>query len=250
MDYKGAFVPTDVKGGISHLPRLPASQHRRLQLRPPGEGKRNRVAMTRARWENKFVFTDLDYLKPSLERGGRRIVVCVDPSEHSRHALDWCIRKLFSKNDDIHLLHVFDFAPMNPVPGPLDTHAVMDSVVEQNRRLEMQGEEAAVRMIKNYQRRCVQSGVLYNKPSVTVMRGDCNRELVDYAESHGADLLVVASRGLGAVRRFLLGSVSGFCVHNSKVPVLVVKEDGEAEAMTSASVLSKKKKNRVVQDIE
>ncbi|MFS7908491.1 putative universal stress protein A family [Helianthus anomalus] len=37
------------------------------------------------------------------------------------------------------------------------------------------------------------------------------------------DLLVVGSRGLGAIKRALLGSISDFCAHHSKCPILVVK---------------------------
>nr|AYH91717.1 universal stress protein A-like protein protein [Pomacea canaliculata] len=38
-------------------------------------------------------------------------------------------------------------------------------------------------------------------------------------------LVVVGSRGLGAVRRTILGSVSDYVVHHSKCPVIVVKHD-------------------------
>jgi nucleotide-binding universal stress UspA family protein len=38
-----------------------------------------------------------------------------------------------------------------------------------------------------------------------------------------ADLLVVGSRGHGPVGGVLLGSVSGYCVHHSTVPVVVVR---------------------------
>jgi nucleotide-binding universal stress UspA family protein len=41
--------------------------------------------------------------------------------------------------------------------------------------------------------------------------------------AQGSDLLVVGSRGHGAVGGFLLGSVSAYCVHHATVPVVVVR---------------------------
>jgi nucleotide-binding universal stress UspA family protein len=47
--------------------------------------------------------------------------------------------------------------------------------------------------------------------------------ILDLAERIGADLIVVGSRGLGAVKRLLVGSVSLGVVHHADRPVLVVR---------------------------
>jgi nucleotide-binding universal stress UspA family protein len=47
------------------------------------------------------------------------------------------------------------------------------------------------------------------------------RELLD--ASRNADVLVVGARGIGAVERFLLGSVAEGAVTHAAVPVLVVR---------------------------
>jgi nucleotide-binding universal stress UspA family protein len=47
--------------------------------------------------------------------------------------------------------------------------------------------------------------------------------ILDLGERIGAELIVVGSRGLGPVKRLLVGSVSGSVVHHADRPVLVVR---------------------------
>jgi nucleotide-binding universal stress UspA family protein len=57
-----------------------------------------------------------------------------------------------------------------------------------------------------------------------LLEGDAAEEIVRLARTRGVDLIVIGSRGLGAVASALLGSVSKRVVHDADRPVLVVKE--------------------------
>lgn len=57
--------------------------------------------------------------------------------------------------------------------------------------------------------------------------GDPAEVLAEVAEELDAQLIVVGARGLGAVRRFLLGSVSNKVAHHAPCNVLIVRGDGE-----------------------
>ena len=55
--------------------------------------------------------------------------------------------------------------------------------------------------------------------------GKPEEEIVSQAEELGAGLIVIGSRGLGGIRRALMGSVSDSVVRHAHCPVLVVREE-------------------------
>jgi nucleotide-binding universal stress UspA family protein len=64
--------------------------------------------------------------------------------------------------------------------------------------------------------------------------GDPGLELVKRAAAAGHDLIVMGSRGRGALRSAFLGSVSHFVLNHTTVPVLIV-HDGDRETGASAT---------------
>ena len=55
--------------------------------------------------------------------------------------------------------------------------------------------------------------------------GTPDREIVDLAEEIGVRLVVMGSRGLGVIRRALMGSVSDSVVRHAHCPVLVMRTE-------------------------
>ena len=53
--------------------------------------------------------------------------------------------------------------------------------------------------------------------------GDEGSKIVSYARANRFDMIVMGARGMGPVRQIILGSTSNYVLHNSKIPVLIVK---------------------------
>jgi nucleotide-binding universal stress UspA family protein len=63
-----------------------------------------------------------------------------------------------------------------------------------------------------------------------IREGNPPDQVVDLARARNAPLIVVGSRGLGAVAGALLGSVSSAIIHRADRPVLVVPKPADAAA--------------------
>ncbi len=65
-----------------------------------------------------------------------------------------------------------------------------------------------------------------NVAEAHLREGPAVDEILDLAEEVGADLIVIGSRGLGPVKRVVLGSVSEGVVHHATRPVLMLRGGG------------------------
>jgi nucleotide-binding universal stress UspA family protein len=63
---------------------------------------------------------------------------------------------------------------------------------------------------------------------IEILEGSPAEKILEVAQAHGADLIVIGSRGRGAVTGALLGSVSTDVVHRSDRPVLVARPNARA----------------------
>ncbi len=66
-------------------------------------------------------------------------------------------------------------------------------------------------------------GVSNSHPYFTPMK--CFVLFFPVAEEHSAEMIVMGARGLGKIKRAILGSVSDYVIRKAKVPVLICKWD-------------------------
>jgi nucleotide-binding universal stress UspA family protein len=67
------------------------------------------------------------------------------------------------------------------------------------------------------------AGVSYERE---IGSGEPAPALIEMAERHGCDAIILGARGLGALRSALMGSVSQGVLHASTLPVTIVKHAG------------------------
>jgi nucleotide-binding universal stress UspA family protein len=71
--------------------------------------------------------------------------------------------------------------------------------------------------------------------STVLSREPVRPALIDQITSGDHDLVVMGSRGRGALRSVLLGSVSHYVLHHSPIPVLIIHADSEPALESSAT---------------
>ncbi|HEX2740484.1 MAG TPA: universal stress protein [Rubrobacter sp.] len=115
-------------------------------------------------------------------------------------------------------LHVLTVGPEYPYYELPDYPAYFEELVAAQRREAKEVLDEQVRKIE-------ESGGAVEEAHLE-MGIPPGRAIVDLAEKLGAGLIVLGSRGLGPMRRSLMGSVSSSVVHHAHCPVLVVRGEG------------------------
>lgn len=145
-----------------------------------------------------------------------KILLATDGSEEARQAAQAAAELSKVTSSELHIVYV--------LPGPTElrghhlySQEVMRSVLEQ-------AEDEAHSFLEEQAKQIGASG---GKVAETHLRtGEPDKEIVRLSEELGVGTIVIGSRGLGAVRRALMGAVSESVVRHAHCPVFVVRGDG------------------------
>ncbi len=136
----------------------------------------------------------------------KQIIVATDASEYSRHALSLAVEIAKQNSAKIELLHVINPQPYQ-VPS-IAAHFFQELVDDIGRKV-METTLDGIDM----------GGVSYTKK---IRIGNAAHEILEEINEE-TDLLVMGTRGQGALRAAIMGSVAQKVVAEAKCPVLVVK---------------------------
>ncbi|MGH3253828.1 MAG: universal stress protein [Streptosporangiaceae bacterium] len=141
------------------------------------------------------------------------IVVGVDGSVHSEHALSWAMKEAAVRHAELTVLTVLPAVP-SLATGNREDYGEDPSGLDRART-------SAKELVKK-----VASELGEQRPgsvTVRVVNDSPAKALID--ASQDADMLVVGSRGTGGFARLMMGSVSTQVTHHADCPVVVVPHD-------------------------
>jgi nucleotide-binding universal stress UspA family protein len=145
----------------------------------------------------------------------RSILLATDGSDEARLATQAVIELSKATGSEVQVVYVLPSAGelIGPHSYPADRR---ESLLEQ-------AERDARRFLDEQAERIGSEG---GKVAETHLRtGRADKEVVRISEELGAGMIVLGSRGLGAVSRALMGSVSDSVVRHAHCPVFVVRGD-------------------------
>ncbi len=139
-----------------------------------------------------------------------KILLATDGSEDAVQATEAASDLAGKSGSELHVVHVW-----HDVPGPYRRAFV-------KRELRRQGQEILDQQVQNIE------SIGGTVAQAHLRAGRTSDEVIELSEELGVGLLVVGSRGMGTVRRILIGSHSEEIVHHAHVPELVVRRGHSA----------------------
>jgi len=149
----------------------------------------------------------------------QRVLLAIDGSPDSQRTVEYLARFPLPENVDVHVIHVVPPLPVTTLSSaaiPVDASKYWES---SGRTPELDEEEARS-ILSNTLESLSSSGI---KAKGVLTSGKVAEEINQYVESQQIDLVLAGSRGLSAVKGWLLGSVSRKLIYHCKCSVLIVR---------------------------
>ena len=146
-----------------------------------------------------------------------KILLAVDGSAFSDAAVEEVARRPWPPQSEVKAITAAEI----PIVLGMEPWAVLPEYFE---NLEKAVRDAAQGVIQSALAKLKATEDKSLKISSEIIQGSPRQVIVEEAESWGADLIVMGSRGLGTWNRLLMGSVSNSVVHHANCSVEIVRK--------------------------
>ena len=151
-----------------------------------------------------------------------RVLVTIDGSTSSMHAIDYAISIAVKNDSQLIILYIIDFYKYTH----LSSSIILAPTFGSEKYLEEKSEaEKLMNKIKENFKLKINDNTKSKNLKTEIVEGakSVATTIMEYAESENVDLIIVGSRGRTSFKKLLLGSVSSNVIKNAHCAVLVVR---------------------------
>jgi nucleotide-binding universal stress UspA family protein len=157
-----------------------------------------------------------------MAQSERKVLIAVDASAHSKFAFEWFLENVYKPHDFIVICHIpeapelsnFSFREGLNLPAA-EWHNAIQKKVEANNKLYATYEQELITKKIKYK----MVGQHHPKPG---------KAIVEIAQEEGVKAICLGTRGLDAIKRVFVGSVSDYVMRHSKLPIIVCPSPDDA----------------------
>lgn len=141
----------------------------------------------------------------------RRIAIGIDESDFAEQAFNYYADNMKKEDDYVILIHT------------PERYNVMDASATVLKEILEEVRVKVRKLEEKYKKKMEEKGLKAGK--FVTRRGDPGEAIVHVAEKESCDIIITGSRGMGMIRRTILGSVSDYVLHHAHCPVLICKHE-------------------------
>ncbi len=151
-----------------------------------------------------------------------RILVAIDGSIPSMHAVDYAISIAIKNNSQLFVLYVIDAYKYPHLPSSI----ILAPTFGTEKYLEERSEaEKLMDKIKEKFKLKINDYTKSEELETKIIEGakSAATTIMEYAETKNVDLIIIGSKGRTGFKKLLLGGVSSSIIKNAHCPVLVIR---------------------------
>ena len=147
----------------------------------------------------------------------QKILIAIDKSGYKDKIIGYSITLAKALGASITAIHVLDKSSFGMV-GDLLSYYRGGNIEEYEKALKKQAEE-----FLNEVKLLVEKGGVKTSVDVVISKSSAAEGIIDFAKEADADLIIIGTKGLTGVERFLMGGVAASVIRYAHCPVLAVR---------------------------